>query len=149
MVDSARSLFRPIYKTGMIIVTLTLGGGAVLAYASATPGNGLLLVAGILALLTLIAGLSINKLDWQDQQAEAYRQIGEDIRDRIKLATRYSYAEPEVHHLDAAMVEEAKRMAAEGAPIDDICTAIDPGHGGHEPAHREAFRRVVRAMIDS
>lgn len=149
MADSARSLFKRIYKIGMIVVTLTLGGGAVLAYLSATPGNGLLLVAGILALLTLIAGLSINKLEWQDQQAETYRQIGEEIRGRIKLATRYSYAEPEVHRVDAAMVEEAKRMAGEGASIDDICTAIDPGHGAHDPAHQEAFRRVVRAMIDS
>ena len=27
--------------------------------------------------------------------------------------------------------------------------AIDPGHGGHDPAHQEAFRRIVQAMIQN
>jgi hypothetical protein len=46
------------------------------------------------------------------------------------------------------MLDEAKRMAAAGAPIDNICRAIDPAHDSHEPVHQEAFRRVVRAMIE-
>jgi hypothetical protein len=132
----------------MILVTLMLAGGAIAAYVSATPGNMLLLVSGILAVLTLMAGASISKLDDQDRRAEGYRQIGQDIRKLVKISTSYAHAEPEVHRVDLATVEEAKRMAADGAPIDDICRAIDPGHDGHGPAHQEAFRRTVQAMVD-
>lgn len=148
-IESARSLFKRIYRIGMILITLVLAGFTVLSYVSATPGNGLLLVSGILALLTLIAGLSISRLDDQDAQAEAYSQIGQDIRNLVKVSTHFGHAQPEVHRVDAATVEAAKRMALDGAPIDDICQAIDPGHAGHDPAHQEAFRGIVRAMIEN
>ena len=147
MLESARSLFKRIYKIGMILVTLTLGGLAVLAYLNATTANGLLLICGILAILTLIAGLSISKLDDQDRQAEAYRELGQGIRNLVKASTTIAYAEPEVHRVDAATLEDARRMASEGAPIDDICRAVDPGYDGHDPAHQQAFRRIVEAMI--
>ena len=146
--ETARRLFKLIYKVGMILLTLMLAAGAILAYANATTANGLLLVSGILAILTLIAGLSISKLDDQDARAETYRQLGQDIRNLVKVSTRHSYAEPEVHRIDSAGVEDAKRMASEGAPIDDICRAIDPGHDAHDPVHQEAFRKIVQAMID-
>ena len=146
--DNARSLFKLIYKVGMIVVTLVLGGGAVLAYVSATPANGLLLVSGILALLTLIAGLSITKLDDQDRQAETYRQIGQDNRGLVKFSTHHVTVEPEVHRVDVAALEEARRMDREGASIDAICRLIDPGHDGNDPIHQSAFRKMVRAMLD-
>ncbi len=149
MLESSRSLFKLIYKIGMILVTMTFGGLAILAYMSATTANGLLLISGILAILTLIAGLSISKLDWRDQQAEAYREIGQDIRNLVKISTTRSYAEPEVHRVDIATLEEAKRMASEGAPLDEICRAVDPGFDGHDPAHQQAFRRIVQAMIEN
>lgn len=148
MVEDARRLFKLIYKIGMVLLALMLASGAILAYAGATPANGLLLISGILAVLTLIAGLSISKLEWQDEQAETYRQIGQDIRKLVKVSTSYSYAEPEVHRVDLATVAKAKRMASDGAPIDHICKEIDPGHDGHHPAHKEAFRKIVQAMID-
>src|SRR5687768_15095546 len=115
MVESARDLFKLIYKIGMILVTLMLGGGAILAYVSATPGNGLLLVSGILAILTLMAGLSISKLDWQDEQAETYRQIGEEMRGLVRFSTSHVHSTPEVHRLDVGAVDEAKDMASNGA----------------------------------
>jgi hypothetical protein len=146
--DSARDWFKRIYKVGMILVTLTLGGLAVLAYLESTPGNGLLLISGILALLTLIAGLSISKLDDRDAQAESYRQIGEDIRNLVKMSTHRVHSEPEVHRVDLAALEQARRMDQEGASIDSICRLIDPGHDGHDPAHQAAFRKMVRAMLD-
>ncbi|HUE79435.1 MAG TPA: hypothetical protein VMN38_07375 [Sphingomicrobium sp.] len=149
MVESARNLFKWIYKIGMILITVVLAGLTILAYISATPGNGLLLISGILALLTLVTGLSISKLDDQDRKAETYRQIGEDIRKLVKVSTTYGYAEPEVHRVETATVEHAKRMAGEGAPIDDICTMIDPDHIDHDATHQEAFRKVVRAMIEN
>lgn len=149
MIESARSIFKLIYKIGMILLTVMLASGAILAYVSATPANMLLLVSGILAVLTLIAGLSISKLDDQDKQAETYREIGQDIRKLVKVSTNYGYAEPEVHRVDSATVEEAKRMAKDGAPIDDICRSIDPGHDGHDPAHKEAFRKIVQAMVEN
>lgn len=148
MVDRARSLFKAIYKAGMILVTLTLAGLAVLAYLSADAGNGLLLISGILALLTLIAGLSISKLDDMDARAETYRQIGVDFRNLVKVSTHHVSVEPEVHRVDAAAVDDAKRMASEGAPIDDICRAIDPDHDSHDPLHQQAFRKIVQAMIE-
>ena len=148
MLDSARSLFKLIYKVGMTIVTLLLGAGAVFAYLSATPGNGLLLVSGILALLTLMAGLSISKLDWQDEQAEKFRQIGEEFRGLVQLSTSHVHTEPEVHRVDSRTVDEARRMAADGAPLDDVCRMIDPDHDRNDRYHQEAFRRIVQAMID-
>lgn len=146
--DKARNLFKLIYKVCTILVTLMLGGGAVLAYVNSTPANGLLLVSGILALLTLMAGLSITKLDDQDRRAETYREIGQDLRNLVKVSTHHVHAEPEVHRVDMAALEEARRMDREGASIDAICSLIDPGHDGHDPAHREAFRKMVRAMLD-
>ncbi|HVF36349.1 MAG TPA: hypothetical protein VNA29_00215 [Sphingomicrobium sp.] len=148
MIDSARSVFKLIYKVGMILITVMLAGGAILAYVNSTTANGLLLISGILGMLTLIAGLSITKLDDQDRQAETYRQIGVDFRKLVKVSTSYAHAKPEVHRVDLATVEKAKQMAADGAPIDDICRAIDPGHDGHDPAHQEAFRQIVQAMVD-
>lgn len=148
MHETARSLFKRIYKIGMILVTVTLGGLAILAYVSATPANGLLLMSGILALLTLIAGLSITKLDDQDRQAETFRQVGQDIRNLVKVSTAHEYAEPEVHRVDLAVLEQARQMDQQGASIDAICGLIDSGHDGHDPAHREAFRKMVRAMLD-
>src|SRR5687767_2274273 len=148
MVDSARTLFKRIYKVAMILVTLAFGAGSVMTYVSATPGNGLLLVSGIFAWLTLMAGLSISKLDDRDRKAEIYGQIGRDIRNLVKVSTTRSYAGPEVHRVDMAALEVARRMDQDGASIDEICRVIDPGHDGHDPAHQEAFRKLVRAMLD-
>lgn len=141
-----REIFKLVYKIGMILATLGLGIGAVAAWYYATPGNGLLLVSGILALLTLIVGPSISKLEDQDRQAETWRGIVQSVPQHIKFAVRH--AEPEVHRVDAAGLEDAKRMAAEGASIDDICRSIDPQHDRHDPARREAFRNIVRTMIE-
>jgi len=164
----ARETLKLIYKVAMIILTAALAAGTVAAWWYATPGNGLLLVAGILAILTLIAGLSINKLEWQDRQAESYRQIADDIRTglgqlrSVRAAgpdqmVKFSFgagpvnvdvADPEVHRVDSALLDDAKRMAAADAPIDDICRMVDPAHDSHDEFHQEAFRRVVRAMIE-
>ena len=168
----ARDVFKLVYKIGMIAVTLMLIGLAYVAYRSATPGNGLLLITGILGILALIAGLSISKLDDQDEQAATYRSILDDVRKSTRFSIRFggpgardvapamsdgtrtianlseSFADPEVHHVDGAMLDTAKRMASEGAPIDDICRTVDPDHDRHDPAHQEAFRRIVKAMIE-
>ena len=172
--DSARDLFKLIYKVAMTLVTLALAGGAVLAYLSATPGNGLLLISGILAILTLITGLSITKLDDQDRRAETYRSIIDDMRSLAKgthpdfkvdragtemsggigpaaggrVSFSVHHSEPEVHRVDSGMLEEAKRMAADGAPIDDICKMIDPEHDQRDVHYQEAFRRLVKTMIE-
>lgn len=141
-----RELFKLIYKIGMILATLGLGIGTVAAWYYATPGNGLLLVSGILGLLTLIAGLSISRLDDQDRQAEAWRDIIQSIPQHARITVQH--AEPEVHRVDATELEKVKRMAAEGAPIDQICCLLDPEHEQHDADHREAFRKIVRAMIE-
>jgi hypothetical protein len=143
-----REALKLIYRNLMILITAALGLGTIAAWWYATPGNGLLLVSGILAILTLIAGLSINKLEWQDRHAETFAGIVRDMRFLKDDAVSIQYAEPEVHRVDAAGLDDAKRMAAAGAPIDDICRAIDPEHDRHDPAHQEAFRKIVRAMIE-
>lgn len=167
-----RDVVKLVYKVGMIIITLTLIGLAYLAYRNATPANQLLLITGILGVLALISGLSITKLDDQDERAASYRSLLDDVRKHAKFSVRFaepgapraepavpdgatrlggisvSFAEPEVHHVDTAMLDTAKRMAADGMAIDDICRAIDRDHDLHDPVHQEAFRRVVKAMID-
>jgi hypothetical protein len=148
MLESARSLLKLIYRIGMTLVTLVLAAGTVLAYVSATPANGLLLVSGILAILTLMAGVSIPKLDWRNEQAERLGQIGAEFRELVQLSTSHVHTEPEVHRVDSGTVDEARRMAAGGAPIDDICQMIDPAHEGNDRFHQDAFRRIVQAMID-
>lgn len=160
----------------MIFATVGLVALAYIAYRTATPGNGQLLISGILGILALLAFLSISKLDWQDQQAETYRSIFNDIRNRFPVSVRFSsgngparqffhtgpanreasptfpvnigVAEPEVHSVCSDTLEEAKRLAAEGASIDDICRIIDNDHDRHDPVHQEAFRRVVQVMIE-
>ena len=146
--DRARDWFKRVYKVIMILVTVTFGGFGIFAYANATPANGLLLIAGILGFLTLIAGLSINKLEWQDERGEAYRQVGQDMRNLLKISTHHISAEPEVHRVDMAALEEARRLDQQGASIDAICRLIDPAYDGHDPIHQGAFRKMVRAMLD-
>lgn len=164
-----RETLKRIYRITMIGVTVVFGIATAAAYFSATSGNGLLLVAMIMAVLTLMAGLSIFKLDWQDEEAKAYRGIAQDLITRFgrpqlsdgigaiarpgtggdsRFQFTFQVAEPEVHRVDAAGLDDAKRMAAAGAPIDDICRSIDPDHEGHDAAHQEAFRKIVRAMIE-
>ena len=158
----------------MIAATVALVTLAYLAYRTATPGNGQLLISGILALLALITFLSIPKLDWQDEEAAQYRAIFDDMRARFPISiqfgrppthrsqagatggvfpnesamTMHSFADPEVHRISGATLEEARRMDSEGRPIDDICRMIDGDHDLHDPTHQEVFRRLVRTVIE-
>ena len=170
----ARDVLKLVYKAGMIAATVVLAVLAYLAYRSSTPGTGDVLLSIILAILAFFALLSIPKLDWQDEQAETYRGMFDDLR-RLRANVRFTsgpppadslptgakpggaptgphmtvhFAEPEVHRVDANVLDQARRMAAEGAPIDDICRMVDPGHDRNDELHREAFRRIVQAMID-
>jgi hypothetical protein len=167
-----RDVFKLVYKIGTIAVTLVLIGLAYLAYREATPGNGLLLITGILGMLALITGLSISKLDDQDERLATYRGIFDQLRKGTKVSVQFaepeardvvpampdgvrtiadmnvSFAEPEVHHVDNGLLATAKRMAEDGSPIDDICRAIDRDHDSHDPIHQEAFRRIVHAMLE-
>jgi hypothetical protein len=173
---SVRQVVKLVYKVGMIAVTIALVTLAYLAYRTATPANGQLLICGILAILALITFLSIWKLDWQDEEAATYRGILDEMRARLPLSIRFGkpqessqhpsisgtlkwsaregvpvtvgFAEPEVHRMDAALLNEAKRMAASGTPIDDICRMIDPDHDRNAPVHQEVFRNIVRAAIE-
>lgn len=156
--------FKLVYKWLMILVTCGFVIGAVAAWWVATPANQLLLVSGILAVLALITGLSISKYDRRDRRFEALGDVRDDIRESLRSleiaphgiskvmfgngGISVNYAEPEVHKVDMAQLAEAKQMAADGKPIDDICRAIDPAHDRNDPVHQEAFRKLVQAMID-
>ena len=162
-----RETLKLIYKAGMTAVTAALAIGAVAAWWYSTPGNGLLLVAGILGILALITGLSISKLDDQDARADTYRGILDDIRTHVgELKTvrpgpdgtvKFSFgtsapvtvdhAEPDVHRVDEATLEEARRMASEGRPIDEICRVVDPQFDARDPAYQAAFRKLTETMI--
>lgn len=164
--EDARQLFRTVYKAGMIFVTAVLVIGAVAAWWHATPANQLLLVAGILAVLALITGLSINKREWEEQQGETLRSIVDDFRDKAPVTLRFGeggrmqwglkeganvtveYAEPEVHRVDEATLAEARDMRRRGEPIDAICRRIDPAFDSQEELYRQAFRRTVEAMLE-
>lgn len=170
-----RKVLKLVYKVGMIAATITLSILAYLAYQSSTPGTGDVLMSLVLGVMALLALLSIPKLDWQDERAETYRGMLDEARRRFSFNVQFTgaskpssvaapsstgplwgepdsqvtvnFAEPEVHRVDAKLVDDAKRMSAAGAPIDDICRMIDPDHDCHDPMHREAFRRIVQAMV--
>ncbi|HYE28909.1 MAG TPA: hypothetical protein VEA61_11860 [Allosphingosinicella sp.] len=173
---SARDVLKLIYKLAMIATSLGLAALAYLAYVSSTAGTGDVLLSIVLGGLALYALLSIPKLDWQDERADVCRGIVDDMRTRFPIDIQFAgageaprgpaspgsgqwptgtgapisvqFGEPEVHRVDAALVDEAKRMAREGRPIDDICRLIDPGHDRHDTFHQQALRRIVQAMID-
>lgn len=173
---SVRDVLKLIYKLGVLAAALTLGALAYLAYAGSTAGSGDVLLSIVLGVLALLALLSVPRLDWQDEQAEIYRGIFDDMRTRFPLEVKFAgtpesppgaapqgggqwtigtgapvsvrHGEPEVHRVDASMVDKARRMASEGAPIDDICRMIDPGHDRDDSFHQQALRRIVQAMIE-
>lgn len=163
--DDVRQLLKTVYKAGMIFVTAVLVVGAVAAWWHATPANQLLLVAGILAVLALITGLSINKREWEEEQGETLRSIVDDVRDKAPFTLRFGdggriqwdlkegadvrveYAEPEVHRVDEATLAEAREMQRRGEPIDDICRRIDPSFDRQGEIYQQAFRRMVEAML--
>lgn len=159
-----REAFNLIHRTVMMFVTVVLVGGAVLAWWYSTPGNGLLLIAGILGLLGLMSGLSIFRSEViDDAEAETIRRMIDVARDigpsekaaaiqqlmRGETATiSVHHSDPEVHRVDTDMLAEAKRMAAEGASIDDICRVVDDEFDRRDELYQEAFRRLVRTMIE-
>ncbi|HXG81345.1 MAG TPA: hypothetical protein VNJ05_06050 [Sphingomicrobium sp.] len=164
--EDVRQLFKAIYKAVMILVTVAFAIGAVAAWWYSTPANQLMLVAGILAILTLIAGLSINKLEWQDERAGTLRSIIDDFREKSPVTLSFGqggkmqlgikdganvsvqYAEPEVHRVDKTLLAEARDMHRRGEPIEAICRLIDPAFDGHDEMHQQAFRRMVQAMLE-
>ncbi len=152
-----------VHRALMTFVTIVLGGGAVLAWWYSTPANQLLLIAGMLGLLALMAGLSIFRHQIDDAEAATLSRLVEVARatapaekvaaiQQLVIGTpaqvTVSYGEPEVHRVENALLEDCKQMAAEGASIDSICRAVDPEHDQHDLGHQEAFRKIVRAMIE-
>ena len=142
----ARQTFKLVYKVGMTAVTVALAGFAFLAWREATPGNGLLLIAGILAVLALMALLSISKLDDQDRQAATWAGIIGDARKTFRVTTG-SVAPPEVHRVDAETFAAARTMAAAGAQIDDICRVVEPGFDRLDAMHRQALRQMMQEAV--
>ena len=134
-----------VYNVLTLIAALTLLGGAIAAWWVATPGNGLLLVALILAVLALIGFLSIGKYDRQQRRAEEWRGAWDDLASKINVVT--SHADPDVHVMDGKAVATARRMAADGASLDDICRATERKFSSWDEPRREAFRRVMQAML--
>lgn len=134
-----------VHKVLTLMLALALFGGAVIAWWVATPGNGLLLVALILFTLALIGFLSIGKYDRQQQRAEEWRNVWEDFTSKVNVVT--SHANPEVHMMDHKAVATARRMAADGASLDDICRATERKFSSWDEPRREAFRRVMKAML--
>lgn len=154
-------IFRTVYRTLMALVTLGFLAAAFLAYWHSTPANGMLLVAGLLFVIAILTGLSISTHDDRHRRILAEREtldracslfsgnlrFGKAIRGQ-PAGLHFETAEPEVHSMDMAAVDEAKRMAADGASLDDICRYVDPGFDGRDMLYREAFRRMVQTMID-
>ena len=168
-----RQLLVLIRGIGMLAAAIVLGTLAYLAYSTATPGNGQLLIAAVLGVLALLALLSIptRAIDYElAPDRRALPDLGFPVTVRFGMGGNRSpevpgsgplrwsagegapmtilSGEPEVHRLDLAMLGEAKRRAAEGASIDELCRMIDPAHDRHDAIHQEVFRRMVRTAID-
>jgi len=141
-----RMLLARVYQVLVLLAGFALLAGAVAAWWAATPGNMLLLVAGILFLLSLIVILSADKYTRQIRQAEEWRGVWDELASKIDIQT--VHAGPQVHVVDKNAVATAKRMKADGASLDDICRATERGYAAWDEPQRAAFRRVMQAMLE-
>ena len=141
-----RSLLKKIYKTLTLLIAAFLLFGAIMAYRAATPGNGLLLVSGILAVLAFITFLSAGKLDRMDANGESYRSIADSFLSKAQIST--VVASPEVHVLDNEALARAQQMSHDGKSLDEICRAMNYEYENWSPAHQEAFQRVMQSALE-
>jgi hypothetical protein len=74
------------------------------------------------------------------------RGVWEDVANKIKIAI--SNADSDVHVLDKKAVATAKRMAADGASLDDICRATERNFPDWDEPRQDAFRRVMKTMFE-
>lgn len=133
------------YKVLTLTAALALLAGTILAYRAATPGNGLLLLALILGGLSIIAFLSIDKLDRQESEAKTYSGIVDDLLSQVQVSTLH--AKPTVYSIDEQGLARAREMSRQGASLDEICRAISDDYAAWPPQQQEAFQRVMQAVL--
>lgn len=138
-----REALNTAYKVTMSAVTLVLFAATVFTFMSATVANGLGLVGGMLAIFTVVAAVSINKLDRQRAHAAFWQDmIQVDLVQGPRVA-----GSTEVHHIDAELFATARRMKDSGATITAICSAMDPHYSTWGTLRQAAFRGLVKAML--
>lgn len=140
-----RTILKRIHRILSTFIALALLAGAALAWWTATPGNGLLLVSYLLGALSLIAFLSIPKREDRDRPATAHLSLFGDMRQLIEVATKV--APPVVRSMTSETVALAARMRREDATLNSICAAVEPEYAAWDSAQQEAFRHIIEAIL--
>ncbi|TAL27599.1 MAG: hypothetical protein EPN97_17185 [Alphaproteobacteria bacterium] len=140
-----RRYLKTVYKILTALIGTVLLTGAILAYQAHTPANMLLLVAGILFILALMAFLSIDKLDRYDRSAKAWGDIAQGLMKNVNIVT--NFAAPSVHKMDQQTLERGLRMQSDGAPIEEICRAVSPEYDSWDASQRQAFQQILCAAL--
>lgn len=141
-----RQFLKTVYKILMFMVATFLFAGAFFSWQAATPANQLLLVSGILALLSLMAFLSIGKLDRQDITAEEYRNLLGDLLDKVQVST--SFSAPQVQRIDSDTLRRAQQKFQDGTALDDVCRSINGDFDSWDKAQQKTFQQVLKAAIE-
>jgi hypothetical protein len=140
-----RRYLKTVYKVLTALIGTVLLTGAILAYQAHTPANMLLLVAGILFILALMAFLSIDKLDRYDQSAKAWGDIAQGLMKNVNVVT--NFAEPSVHKMEQKTLERVLRMQSDGSSIEEICRAASPEYDSWDAPQRQAFQQILSAAL--
>jgi hypothetical protein len=143
--DGLRRTLVIVYRGLVLMGATALLFGAIWAYMSATPGNGLLLVALLLFALSLIAFLSFGKYGQEASGTGTNRSTIDALLSNVKVST--SFATPEVHTLDNSTITRARTMMQQGASLDEICRTVDAQYATWDHVHQQAFQRVIQAAL--
>lgn len=134
-----RSLFKALSMGGTTFVAAGLLAGTILAWQHATPDNGLGLAAGLLALLTIMAFLSL------------FAPLATKVETEAAAAAPVAppapvlfFSAPEILRLDEEEVRRAVRLRRAGVSHDEICAVIEPDY----PTWDESRRRMLGAMVE-
>jgi len=135
--DNLRRTLVTVYRGLVLMGAIVLLLGAIWAYMTATPGNGLLLVAILLFALSLIAFLSVGKFGQEASGTGTNRSTIDELLSNVKVST--SFAAPEVHTLDNSTIARARELMQQGASLDEI---------GQVLRHQDPNTTTIYAKVD-
>jgi hypothetical protein len=143
--DRTRQFLASVQQMIMLSGGVALLIAAIVAFESATPGNGFLLVALLLAGLSLAVFGMAHKQKRQEHDKGFVRSILDDLRGKMTYSV--SHAEPEIHSLSQAEMARARDMALSHASLDDISRAVHTQYSTWSPERQQAFQRLLQAAL--
>ncbi|HEU5285434.1 MAG TPA: hypothetical protein VFU20_02855 [Sphingomicrobium sp.] len=156
-----RIVLRNIYRALSALIVGFLLVGTVFTYLAATPANGLLLISGILAVLTLITFLQVLNFDRKMERRadpadrnDLMRTISDDLAEKIEaglrgdVPVRWHVGAPEVYEIGEEDFARARAMLDEGMQIDEICRDLDGEYAGWSEPRQRAYQGLIRTALD-